>query len=103
MSDFQNGNSCKLTRAVIPMCPECGTETTDMRHMPDARWRCHCPECGGMCDHPDYGYHQVDVSGVVAEMRDIDTLCGCAECLDNLVSDVNDWASRLEDVVKGDE
>lgn len=37
-----------LTKATIPMCPECGAE------IKSGAWT--CPHCGGECGHPDYGY-----------------------------------------------
>ncbi len=50
----------KLTRATIPMCPECGAELSDDRSM----WDC---ECGAelFLAHIVWGYHAPDVGAVV--------------------------------------
>ena len=62
--------SGKLTRATVPMCPnrECGAKV----ELPPSPQK--CPTCGeyygGSWKAVDWGYHPVDVAGVVAEMRD---------------------------------
>jgi len=58
----------KLTRATIPMCPECGAELDDSRSMWD--WDC---ECGAELyhAHAHWGYYAPDVDGVAAELRNV--------------------------------
>ena len=60
-----------LTRAEIPMCPECGAVMKGIRAvMKGFGLKGHqCLECKCFTHYPDYGYYPPDVSGVVRILR----------------------------------
>jgi transcription elongation factor Elf1 len=61
----------KLTRATVPMCPECGAELR-VSKWPDDRGSYVCGACHTSTDpNPPMGYYPADVAGAVARLRDI--------------------------------
>lgn len=96
----------KLTRAEIPMCPECGEEIRSL--CADGRsGRCTNEACARYRKHtssPDYGHYEPDVAGVVAvKIRERVTSCevvpeDCAFDNARVVTnkEVLSWADELE-------
>ncbi len=62
----------KLTRARVPMCPECGEEMVQLTRWPATEApRYGCDTCleGSAAHNPDWGYYKPDVEGVVRQLR----------------------------------
>ena len=82
----------KLTRATIPMCPECGADATPM----GKGWQCKCG-WHGTKSKLHYGYRAHDVAGVVREMK---AAAGGwfikGVTMVEFQKRVEDWADRLE-------
>ena len=91
----------KLTKADIPMCPECGRPVK-----PRTTKTYWCGPCGFETFKPDLGYYAPDVAGVVAEMREhvadaqsIPSAKAIARVIK--LAELSDWADRLEGTAKG--
>jgi len=96
----------KLTRAEIPMCPECGAECSyASRVQPNCIDDIYlCTGCATEWRDCEWGYHAPDVEGVVREMREysnVDTsrerlvLLGPGFGALDARNKINYWADRL--------
>lgn len=94
----------KLTRATIPMCPQCKVALDwewddDAKDQGDGR----CPKCRAPWflhgfNHPDWGYHAPDVEGVVDSMKSGLPSDADEHPMARIVTngEVLDWIDRLE-------
>ena len=86
----------KLTRATVPMCPECGAELkppgTD-HPTPSGFYYCYATSCNCRTRDPYIGHYAPDVAGVVAALR----RAALAEPAHSALARLYDgWADELE-------